>query len=230
MKVAIVTGASRGIGRAIALELSRRGWKLGLAARSASDLEALACEIPDALALPTDITRPEEVKRLAQAVLERWGRIDALVNNAGLAHVAPFAETSEAVFDQLMAVNVKGAFLCMQAVLPAMRAQGEGQILNLLSVAAKRVFPEWSVYCASKFALDGLSRALAEELKGSGIKVSTLFPGATDSPLWDALGVDFPRAAMLPPEAVAEAAAFMLMQPRAARIAELVMEPAGGDL
>lgn len=230
MRVAIVTGASRGIGSAIARVLAAKGWKLVLAARSATELEALAAELPEAIAVPTDVTRSEDVQRLVAKARERWGRVDALVNNAGLTHVAPFETVSPEDFDRLMAVNVKGPFLLMQAVLPWMREQGSGEILNILSVAAKRVFPEWSVYCASKFALDGMAKSLAEELKGSGIRVSALYPGATDSPLWDALGPDIPRSGMMRPEAVAEAVAFMLDQPASARLSELVLEPAAGDV
>ncbi len=230
MRVAIVTGASRGIGSAIARVLAAKGWKLVLAARNAQDLEALAGELPEAIALPTDVTRPDEVQRLVDAAQKRWGRVDALVNNAGMTHVSRFEEISPEVFDQLMAVNVKGPFLCTRAVLPLMRAQGSGEILNVVSVAAKRVFPEWSVYCASKFALDGMGKALAEELKGTGIRVGALYPGATDSPLWDVVGPDIPRGGMMRPEAVAEAVAFMLDQPASARISELVLDPAAGDI
>ncbi len=230
MRVAIVTGAGRGIGCAIARVLAAKGWRLVLAARSSEELERLASELPEAIAVPTDLTRPDEVLRLVAAARDRWGRVDALINNAGLTRVARFEETSPEDFDQVMAVNVKGPFLCMQAVLPLMREQGSGQILNLLSVAAKRVFPEWSVYCASKFALDGMSKALAEELKGTGIRVSAIYPGATDSPLWDDVGPDIPREGMMRPEAVAEAVAFMLDQPASSRISELVIEPAAGDV
>lgn len=230
MKVAIVTGASRGIGAAIARELSRRGWGLVLAARSAEELEALAGGLPAAVAVPTDITRAEDVRLLVETAVSRMGRIDALINNAGLTQVAPFEQTSEEAFDRLMAVNVKGPFLCMQAVLPVMRAQGAGDIVNVLSVAAKRVFPEWSVYCATKFALDGMGKALTEELKGSGIRLGAIYPGATDSPLWDMVGPDIPRGGMMRPEAVAEAVAFMLEQPASSRLSELVLEPAAGDV
>ena len=230
MKVAIVTGASRGIGEAIARVLGAKGWKLVLAARSAAELEKLAGELPEAIAMATDITRPEDVRRLVEAAQERWGRVDALINNAGMTRVAPFEQVTAEEFDQLMAVNVKGPFLCTQAVLPLMRAQRSGDILNVVSIAAKRVFPEWSVYCASKFALDGMAKALAEELKGTGIRVSAIYPGATDSPLWDVVGPDIPRGGMMRTETVAEAVAFMLEQPASARLSELVLDPAGGDL
>lgn len=230
MKVAIVTGASRGIGQAIARVLAGKGWKLALSARSARDLEALAAELPEAVAVPGDVTRSEDVRRLVEAAMERWGRVDALVNNAGLTRVARFEDVREEDFDRVMAVNVKGPFLCAQAVLPIMRRQGSGDILNVVSIAAKRVFPEWSVYCASKFALDGLGKALAEEVKGSGIRVSAIYPGATDSPLWDVVGPDIPRGGMMRPEAVAEAVAFMLDQPASARLSELVLDPAAGDV
>lgn len=230
MKVAIVTGASRGIGEAIARSLAAKGWALALAARSAAEIERLAGELPEAIALPTDITRPDEVQRLIAAAMERWGRIDALVNNAGVTHVSPFEEIDPDVFDRLMAVNVKGPFLCTQAVLPVMRAQSGGDILNVVSVAAKRAFPEWSAYCASKFALDGMGKALAEELKGTGIRVSAIYPGATDSPLWDAIGPEIPRGGMMRAETVGEAVAFMLEQPASARLSELVLDPAAGDV
>lgn len=229
--VAIVTGASRGIGAEIARKLAFEGYRVVLAARSHAPLKALADSLPEAIAVPFDITNPIEVRQLVERTMETWGRIDALINSAGHAHVAPIEAITPESFAHTLAVNVMGPFLCTQAVLPLMRAQHGGHVVNILSVGAKRVFPNWSAYCASKFALDGFGRALAEEAKGSGIKVTALYPGATDSPMWDPVGVtDAARAQMVRPEDVADAVAFALRQPARTRVAEIVVEPAAGDV
>jgi NADP-dependent 3-hydroxy acid dehydrogenase YdfG len=229
--VAIVTGASQGIGRAIARHLVAEGYHVALGARHAAPLEELARELGEAIAVPTDVTTPSDVTRLVATTLERWGRVDLLVNNAGTAHVASVEETTLDDFDRVMAVNVRGAFLCTRAVLPIMRNISTGHIINVMSVAAKRAFPNWGAYCASKFALDGLMRALAEELKGTGIRVTALYPGATDTDLWDEIGLgDVGRGGMVRPEDVAAAVAFAVAQPARARVAEIVIEPAAGDV
>ncbi|MNY26300.1 Sepiapterin reductase [compost metagenome] len=145
--------------------------------------------------------------------------------------MAPIEEISPDQFAHQLNVNVMGPFLCTRAVLPIMRAQHGGQLVNILSVAAKRAFPNWSAYCASKFALDGLGQALAEELKGTGIRVTAIYPGATDTPLWDGMGMTSEqRAGMVQPEDVADAVAFALRQPARTRVAEVIVEPAKGDV
>ncbi len=230
-RVALVTGASRGIGAEIAKRLAFEGYRVVLGARSIQPIKTLAASLPEAIAVRLDVTNPHDVTAMVEAAMEQWGRVDALINNAGHAHIGPVEETTPEAFQHLMAVNVLGPFMCTRAVLPKMRAQGGGHIVNILSVAARRVFPEWSAYCASKFALDGFGKALAEEVKGTGIIVTAIYPGATDTPLWEGANLSAEaRAGMVQAEDVADAVAFALRQPARTRLAELVVEPAKGDL
>jgi NADP-dependent 3-hydroxy acid dehydrogenase YdfG len=228
--VAIVTGASRGIGAAIATRLDAMGYRVALVARSIGPLEELAASLSNAQAFPGDVTSEADVQRVVQSVLATWGRIDVLINNAGIAIVRSVQKSTVADFAAIMNTNVLSAFLMTRAVLPPMTTQGKGHILNMASIAAKRTFPEWSLYCASKFALVGFSQALAQEVRPLGIQVTDLYPGATDSPLWNDLNIPALRDVMLQPEDVAEMVAYTLSQSKRARIAEITLEPAGGDL
>jgi len=188
-KVALVTGASRGIGRAIALALAGQGAGIILAARSAPDLEAVAAEIDSrggrALVAPCDVRRVGEVKRTMDAALAEYGRLDILVNNAGVAFRRPLVETSEAEFDLTLEVNLKGTFLCCRQAVPVM--EPGGVIVNISSGAGKQGFPELAAYCASKFALIGLTESLAAELTQQAIRVYAVCPGSTDTRMWHSL-------------------------------------------
>ena len=228
--VAIITGASRGIGAAIAERLSGMGYRVALVARSIGPLDELAARLPDALAIPGDVTNESDVARIMATVLGTWGTIDVLVNNAGTAIARSVENCTKADYDTVMNTNFLSAFLMTRAVLPTMTAQSRGHILNMVSIAAKRTFPQWSLYCASKFAMVGFSQALAQEVRPFGIQVTDLYPGAVDSALWNSLGVAAMREAMLQPSDVAEMVAYTLTQSKRARIAEIVLEPSGGDL
>jgi NADP-dependent 3-hydroxy acid dehydrogenase YdfG len=228
--VAIVTGASRGIGAAVAERLDAMGYRVALVARSVGPLEALAGRLTHAQAFPGDVTNESDVQRIVQSVLATWGAIDVLVNNAGIAIVRSVQQSTKADYDLVMNTNLLSAFLMTRAVLPAMTDVARGHILNMASIAAKRTFPQWSLYCASKFAMVGFSQALAQEVRPLGIQVTDLFPGATDSALWDNLGINALKEAMLQPEDIAEMVAYVLTQSKRARIAEITLEPAGGDL
>jgi NADP-dependent 3-hydroxy acid dehydrogenase YdfG len=228
--VVIVTGASRGIGAAVAETLSGIGYRLALVARSVEPLDAMAARLPDSLAVPADVTNESDVARVVSYVLAKWGRIDVLINNAGSTIVRSVQHSTKADYDAMMNGNFLSAFLMTRAVLPAMTAQGRGHILNMASIAAKRTFPQWSLYCASKFAMIGFSQALAQEVRPLGIQVTDLYPGSVDTALWDALGMTAMREAMLQPADVADMVAYALRQSPRARIAEIVLEPSGGDL
>ncbi len=182
-QVAIVTGASRGIGRAIALSLARAGADAVLAARTAAALEGVAEEIRalgrQALVVPTDVREEPAVGELIARTLERFGRADILVNNAGLGHFGPVDELPVSQFDEMLSVNLRAAFLCTRAVVPAMKRQGGGAILNIASVAGLVGNPSLSGYNASKFGLMGFSEATMLELRHFGIKVIALCPGST---------------------------------------------------
>lgn len=183
--VVIVTGASSGIGKQAALQFGQRGYCVGLLARRVQRLEAVAEEIAsaggEAMALPTDVSDRSQVDGAVQAVLDRWGRVDVLVNNAGFAVHGLVQECQPADFERQMAVNYLGAVYCTLAVLPAMIRQGLGCVINVSSISGKVPSPLSAGYCASKFALEAFSSALRLELHDTGIAVVTVCPGYTEA-------------------------------------------------
>jgi NADP-dependent 3-hydroxy acid dehydrogenase YdfG len=233
-KVALVTGAGRGIGRAIALAFAEEGAAVALVARSRADLAGVAAEIRErggrALAVPADVTQDAAVESVVENVAGELGRLDILVTSAGTASFAPVADSKPGDWDAMLALNLRAVMVCCRAALPTMMRQRSGTILNLASIAAKRVLPGSAVYTATKMAVIGFSRVLAEELRAHGVRVGVLVPGAVDTPLWDTLGSSPPRDKMLRPEDVARAAVLMAALPPHASLEELTLLPAGGIL
>jgi NADP-dependent 3-hydroxy acid dehydrogenase YdfG len=233
-QVAVVTGAGRGIGRAIATTLAREGMAVALAARSAAELEAVGREIERAggraLALPTDVRHEGAVEALTRRVLGEWQRVDVLVNAAGVATFAPVTDGKLDDWDQMLAVNLRGAVVCCRAVLPAMIARRRGTIINVGSVVTSRSLSGSAAYTASKYGLLGFSRVLAEEMRPHGVRVGVLSAGATDTPLWDAMPGAPPRERMLRADQVAAAALFMAGLDPNATLEEITLLPAGGIL
>ncbi|MBA4543105.1 MULTISPECIES: SDR family oxidoreductase [Thermoactinomyces] len=177
-KVAIVTGASKGLGRAIATRLARGGALVVAAARSKEKLEQLQQEESQKIvSFPCDVTRATEVKALIDFTRERFGRLDILVNNAGIGRFGKVEDLSEDDWDQMMAVNLKGAFLACKYAIPHLK-ETEGHIVNISSIAGTESFAGGAGYCASKFGLMALSDALTLELKPHQVKVSTVCPGS----------------------------------------------------
>jgi NAD(P)-dependent dehydrogenase (short-subunit alcohol dehydrogenase family) len=233
-QVALVTGAGRGIGRAIAVAFAREGAAVVLAARSAHDLEAVAREIIEAggraLVMPTDVREEPAVAAMVTRGVREYGRIDILVTAAGTAAFGPVADSKAAEWDGVLAVNLRGAMLCCAAVLPTMMTQRRGTIITIGSVVTSRVLPGSAAYTASKYGLLGFSRVLAEELRPHGVRVGVLSAGATDTALWDAMPGAPDRARMLQPEQLAEAALLMAALAPNASLEELTVIPAGGVL
>ena len=233
-QVALVTGAGRGIGRAIAVAFAREGALVVLAARSTRELASVQREIEvaggRALAAPTDVRQEPAVAALVTRTLAEGGRLDCLVTAAGLAAYAPVADAKTEDWDQLIAVNLRGVFLCCRAVLPAMTVQRRGTIINIGSIVTSRILPGSGAYTAAKYGLLGFSRVLAEEMRPHGVRVGVLSAGATDTPLWDAVPQPPDRALMLKPELIAEAALVMATLPPGATLEELTLLPLGGVL
>jgi len=181
----IVTGASSGIGRAIAIEFGRRGAHLALASRNRPALDELAASIKaeggSAVVIPTDVTAQGAAEQLAKEAIRELGGIDILVNNAGVGMQSPIADASSADVEALFALNVLAAASAIRAVVPIMRAQRAGMIINISSIAGRIVVPRIGYYSASKFALTAIGDALRMEEAHRGIKVMNVFPGTTRS-------------------------------------------------
>ncbi len=230
---ALVTGASSGIGRATVLALAAAGVDVALVSRSVGPLQAVATKAQQlgvqSRAYPLDLAQAEEVVAAIQAIEQDFGSVDILINNAGMGYTNSLLETPLSDWQQVINLNLTSAFLCTQALLPSLRQQ-RGTIVNVVSIAGRQAFPDWGAYCASKFGLLGLTKALAAEERGHGIRVIALCPGAVNTALWDrdTVQADFDRAAMLTPEVVAQVLMDALCLPATAVIEELVLMPAGG--
>jgi NADP-dependent 3-hydroxy acid dehydrogenase YdfG len=205
-QVAIVTGASSGIGRATALALAQQGAHLALAARNTEALKILAAEINslgrEALFVPTDVTRQEQVNMLVDAVIQRWGYVDILVSNAGQYIRTPIYRMEHTEIEQSMAVNFYGGVYAVQAVLPHMLSRSSGHIVLVSSLDGKFALPGDAPYVSAKFALNGFGATLRQEMNGKGISVTLVLPGRVDTPMIHDLHVPW-ISAKISPEAVA---------------------------
>lgn len=227
-----ISGAGSGIGRAVAAALGKRGHPLALLGRRREPLEATleATAGAGGLALACDVRDPAAVKAAAAQALEAFGPPVAVVPAAGLLAVAPLEELDPAAFRETVETNLLGTFHLFQAFLPAMKAAGKGRLVPILSVAATRGFPTWSAYCASKWGVRGLVAALREELAGSGVTITAIYPGATDTTLWDGIPGEWDRGKMVPAKDVARAVVYALATPEPALVEEVHLGPAGGAL
>jgi 3-oxoacyl-[acyl-carrier protein] reductase len=214
-KTILITGASRGIGRATALALAAPGTRLALAARSAEALEAVAAACraqgAEASVLPCDVTAEPHVRRMVEAAGGPERRIDLLVHSVGGALVAPLAEITLEAWEASLRAQLTSTFLVVRQCVPLM-GQG-GLIAAVLSVAARQSFPGWSAYCAAKHGALGFLGAVREELRERGVRVSAVLPAATDTALWDSVPGTWNRANMLRAEEVAQAIAQLAAYP-----------------
>jgi NADP-dependent 3-hydroxy acid dehydrogenase YdfG len=226
-QVALVTGASRGIGLAIARRLSQMGARVSLCARNAANLERAASELRGAgaqvLALRTDVTRGDAIAALVGETQRVLGPIDILVNNAGIGFFGPFHEQSEADWNAILDTNLKSAFLVSRAVTPEMIRRKTGHIINISSLAGKNTFANGAIYCASKWGLLGLSGCMAEDLRAHGIRVSAICPGSVATEFSPHAGKD--PSKMLQAEDVAHAVAALVTQAPGSFISEVQMRP-----
>lgn len=201
--VALVTGGGRGIGKATCLALAREGANIIVTARSKDEIEHVREEVenigPESLAISADIRNETDVRDMVSKSIERFGKVDILINNAGAAVRKPLVETSEEEFDTVMGVNVRGLFLCTKYVLPHMLEKGSGKIINISSGAGKTGIGQLSVYSASKFAVIGLTESVAQEVAGK-VGVYAVCPGSVDTGMYRSLYGDVPS---LKPEDVA---------------------------
>ena len=222
-KVAFVTGASRGIGAAVARSLAGHGVRLGLASRSGDDLG-----LDDALGLACDVRHLDQVEAAVAQTVERFGRLDICVANAGVGSYHTLADTPVEHIEEMIDVNLKGTIYALRACVPHLIASEEGDVITLASEAGRRGLPGEAVYCASKFGQVGLTRALDHELREHGVRCTNVCPGgvATDFALEDGYGRR-PEvlAGMMSGEDVAEVVVFCLTRPRGHRILETALRP-----
>jgi NAD(P)-dependent dehydrogenase (short-subunit alcohol dehydrogenase family) len=232
--IVVVTGASQGIGAAIAKAFAAeiRGVRLALVARGTGGLGTVARACArlgaKAAAFPCDCADEAEVGAMAAAVRRRLGVPDVLVNNAGKYFGSPLLSTSAFDFDRMYAANLRSLFLVTRAFAPAMLRRRRGDIFNMGSVAGLVAYPGGAAYCAAKFGVTGLSKAMRAEFKDRGVRVSCVHPGATVSPSWNGSGVPWTR--MMPAEDVARAFIALFRMTRRTVVEEIVLRPQLGDL
>jgi len=213
-KVALVTGGSRGIGRAIAVALGREGATVVLAARSAGRLAEAAESVRQAggtaVAVTVELTQEDSIRNLVQAVREQFDRLDILINNAGITHSAPFEQTRAEDLDRCWAVNARAPFLLCREALPLLRRADTGSIVNIASVVGVKGYPLQSAYTASKHALRGMSMSLAEELRGTSIRVHVICPGAVDTGMAGNVRPDIKKEELIGPDEIAELVVYLV--------------------
>lgn len=227
-KIAVVTGAGRGIGRAIAVTLARSGCRVVLAARSGAQLESVQKEIQsiggDALSVPADLTRDEDINRLIETVHDSWGNADILINNAGWGKKAPIVRAKIEDWDQTFRLNLRAPMMLSRLVLPEMIAKGNGAIINIASISGKTGEANAAAYAASKFGLIGFTQSLYEEVREHGVKVAVISPGYVNTPLIpETRHLD--RSKMIQAEDIAEAVRFILTSPATCCPVELTVRP-----
>lgn len=226
--VAIVTGATRGMGRAISARLAAAGARVVLVARGEEALRQTEAAIHEAggeaAGFATDVTDRVSVEAMVAAVLERYGRVDLLVNCAFWGPPGSLTRTDEDFWDRTLDTTLKGPYLCTRAVYPAMRGQGAGTIINIGSLAGKMGEDNRTAYCAAKWGLEGLTAALQVELHPQGIRVHLISPGATDTSFWaeNAPGLTPDQLErFIPPASVADAVMWVLSTPESVHIPDV---------
>ena len=230
--IAVVTGASSGIGEALSLQLSLHGYHVVLASRSLEQLDEIAKRIKDeggsCSVVETDVSSPESIKNLKSTV-EKLGSVAVVVNNSGVGQFAKFSEATLEEWDTQININLRGAFLVSQAFVEQMQENKKGTLVFINSVAGKHGYPFSAAYVASKYGLRGLSESLRNELRPDNIKVVSIHPGAVNSSFWDGVNVDFPRDEMLDSQVVADTIIHAINAPGITTIEELTIRRVGGD-
>jgi NADP-dependent 3-hydroxy acid dehydrogenase YdfG len=235
-KAVLITGASSGIGEAAALRLAEDGHRLFLGARRTERLDALVERIRAAGGIAEfrrlDVTDTADVQRFVADAVNAYGRVDVMINNAGVMPLSALVEDKVDEWNRMIDVNIRGVLHGISAALPVMRTQGGGHIVNLASIGAHEVEPTAAVYCATKFAVWAISEGLRKEQAG-GIRVSVISPGVTESELAETISDDQARDAMreyralaIPASAIADAIAFVIGQPPEVDVNEIIVRPA----
>lgn len=227
-KVILITGATGGIAQAVIPLLAEQGADLVLAARRGEVLSQIAAQVQgpgQVLTVPTDVTQPDQVERLVEKAQSQCGRIDGVLNCAGLGVLKPAPQITTEDLDRMLAVNLKGSFYVSQQVANLMREQRSGHILNFPGILGRHPMAMAAGYCASKFAVVGFTKCMADELKRFGVKFTLFYFGGVDSPFWDDIAMKVQRDKMLRLETVAETIRHTLSLPADAVPGEVVLQP-----
>ena len=233
-RTALITGASSGIGKATALAFAKAGINLALVGRSQDRLThvALAAEAAGVKAKTyvVDLAVLDRVSDQIATIAADWDNLDILINNAGMGYTNSIEHTSLLDWQLVIDLNLTSVFQCVQGILPSMRHRKSGIIINVASIAAKQVFPNWGAYSVSKFGVMALTQAIANEERVNGIRATAICPGSVNTPIWDTETVqaDFDRSSMLTPEMVAEGILYAVLAPPGAVVEELTIMPSGG--
>jgi short-subunit dehydrogenase len=232
LETAVITGASSGVGKSLAIQLSDAGYKVVLAARSENKLNAIAEEIQtkggNCLVVPTDVSQPEQINNLKVRTLE-YGDVFVVINNAGLGNFCKIEDVTLEDWNRQLDVNLRASFLVSQAFIPGMKQREKGMLVFMNSVAGKKGYPYSAAYVASKFGMRGLADSMREELRENNIKVISIHPGAVDTPFWDETGVNFPREEMLDTSTLAQSIMHAIQSPGNFTVEELVVRRTAGD-
>jgi len=224
-KVAIVTGASRGIGRAISVALAQENATIVLAARSIQQLQITAEQVTkaggEARIVHAELTEEQSIRNLIQVTGEKLGRLDILVNNAGVTHSAPLEKTSTEDWQRCISINARAPFILCREALPLLKKSQAAYIINIASVVGVKGYPLQSAYTASKHALRGMTISLAEELRGSNIRVHVLCPGGVDTDMVDRVRPDIAKDELIKPEEIAELVLYLVTHKGNAVVDEL---------
>lgn len=230
----VITGATKGIGRATAELFASYGHHLFLCARNKEDLKKLKLELEKVytdikvFVMGVDLRHKEQVMAFAEAIQSEWKKIDILINNAGNFYPSEMLEETDEQMEELMKINFFAPFYLTKALVQGMIKQKKGHIINICSIASQRAYPKSGSYSTTKFALYGFTKALREDLKGKNVKVTAVLPGPTWTDSW--AGVDLPEDRLMPPSAVAESIYHAITLPGSAVMEEILLRPQLGDL
>ncbi len=234
MPIAIITGGSKGIGKALVERFANEGFSIATCARSKADLDKLQSDINQKfpnitiLCVQADLSKKEEVAHFSKTVLEKWSNIDVLINNTGVFLPGEIHSESEGTLEKMIDTNLYSAYYLTRDIVPTMIEQKAGHVFNMCSVASLKAYSNGGSYAISKFALLGFSKCLREELKDKGIKVTSIMPGATWSDSW--AGVDLPEDRLMPASDIADAIWGAFKLSKVGVIEDLVIRPQLGDL
>ncbi len=233
LKLAFITGATKGIGRSTAITFANAGWDLILLSRNMDLMEKLKRELVTTNSkislVECDLSNPLEIGNLVKDAIEKYGCPSVLINNAGCAFNGPLVEMNLGQWEQIMQINLTSVFQICSSIVPKMRKNG-GLVINVSSHASYNAFPQWGAYCISKSALAMLTKCLREEERSNSIRACTLTLGSVNTPLWDSetINSNFDRTSMLSSSQVSDAILYMAEQPESQLIEDLTLMPSGG--